>query len=132
VADDDEQSEPLWTWVDTVLSAAEGATVILITVGIFVFALYFAYWIVFGPGSAVAPISTPPEDTHTRLLAALKTINDNWKAGLLLTVPLLYRFVRRFLERVRRVGPLDGRPRTPREAETIANPEAKPEKKTTQ
>lgn len=39
-----------------------------------------------------------------RFAQSLKTINDNWKVGLIILIPLFYRGIRAFLERVEEFG----------------------------
>ena len=71
--------------------AMEGLTVL----AIFGVGMYVAYWLVRGG------ISDPH---RIRVVDLLRTINDNWKAVLLLGIPLFYRTIRAFMERVRKVG----------------------------
>jgi hypothetical protein len=51
--------------------------------------LYSAYWLVFGSEQSAR---------QTRIMLLIRGINDNWKAALILLVPLFYRTVRVFLE----------------------------------
>jgi hypothetical protein len=43
-----------------------------------------------------------PKERQQRIEVALKMLHDDWKVGLLILVPLFYRTVRMFLERVRK------------------------------
>jgi hypothetical protein len=66
---------------------AEGGTVIaILAVGYWV-----GYWIIFGN------VLDPHYD---RMVKVLQTVDANWKAFLLLGIPLFYRTIRTFLERV--------------------------------
>jgi hypothetical protein len=56
-----------------------------------------------------------------RIKSTLTMLNENWKVGLLLLVPLFYRTVRMFLERVRKF--LGMETRDPEQEITEANPE---------
>lgn len=43
---------------------------------------------------------------QARVSAFMKTVNENWKAALILLVPLVYRPMRLFLENLEEAGPL--------------------------
>jgi uncharacterized membrane protein YfcA len=73
--------------LDWVLSVVEP----LIVLGIGVFIIYSAYWLIWGPEHS---------SQQARIAQAMKMMHDNWKAGLILIVPLFYRTIRGFLERV--------------------------------
>ena len=60
-------------------------------------------------------------DRQLRLNDALKLLSNNWKAGVLLLVPLFYRTIRAFLERVEEVAGMKAR--QPQEQESRPNPE---------
>jgi hypothetical protein len=47
-------------------------------------------------------------------------MNENWKTGLLLLIPLFYRTVKKFVERLESVGPM--KTRTPTATEQGKNP----------
>lgn len=47
-------------------------------------------------------IACDPATRQKRIEDALKMLHDDWKVGLLILVPLFYRTVRMFLERVRK------------------------------
>jgi hypothetical protein len=63
----------------------------LIVLAIGLAVLYAGYWLLFGGECS-------PQGS--RLGTMLKTVNDNWKAMLLVAVPLFYRAARTFLEQV--------------------------------
>jgi hypothetical protein len=77
-------------WFDHVLEFLEVLMVLVLAVGILVVTGYEVAWVV---GGWLSP-------TQPRLATVLKTLNENWKALLLLLVPLFYRTIRGFLERV--------------------------------
>jgi len=89
-------------WLNWLLSVCEP----LIALAIASFAFY-AGWIVLSPSHS---------DSQARLIQTLRALNDNWKAVLLLLVPLFYRTVRTFLEQaeeafsIKRKKPLSGEP----------------------
>jgi hypothetical protein len=55
-------------------------------------------------------IACDPTARQQRIEAALKMVNDNWKVGLLILIPLFYRTTRMFLERVRKAWWLEAEP----------------------
>ena len=77
-------------WFDRVLLCIEVTMVLVLAIAILAGAVYEAIWILCGD----------PKGRHLQLEATLKTLNENWKAGLLLLIPLFYRTIRGFLERV--------------------------------
>lgn len=89
----------------------EGVTVL----GVFWVAFYMAYWIIWGD------VNDP---RHVRMLALLGAINDNWKACLLLLIPLLFRTIRTFMEEVEKVGGM--KRKKVGEGGQAQNPTAKP------
>jgi hypothetical protein len=66
-----------------------------LTLAVTYVAVYVGYWLVFGPAA---------DPRHDRMLQLVKTISDNWKAFLLLGIPLFYRTVRTFMEEVQEAG----------------------------
>jgi hypothetical protein len=100
-----------WTkfelFLDRALKACEAFTVILLTVTLLGFICYQAAWVAWSP--------------QERIKSTLTMLNENWKVGLLLLVPLFYRTVRMFLQRVRKF--LGMETREPDEVTTGANPE---------
>ena len=86
-------------WSDKVLSAVETITVILLAAGIYSVVIYEVYWIWFGAEAT----------RSARLEAVAKTLNENWKTGLILFVPLFYRTIRQFLERVEKFAGMEAR-----------------------
>lgn len=81
-------------WLDRILECLEVAMVLMLAAGILAAAAYELFWIFCGD----------PSVRQARLAAVLKGLNENWKAGLLLLIPLFYRTIRGFLERVEEFG----------------------------
>jgi len=95
-----------YTWVaencspDGFLSLVETITVVVIAVVIYGVITYEFLWVAYG-------IELPSRPA--RLEAALKTFNENWKLGLLLLIPLFFRTIRKFMERVEEVAGMKAR-----------------------
>lgn len=92
------------TWperLDNCLRIAEAIIVLAITVAIFGL-IVVEFWSVLLRGDS------PPR--QQRVESMLKTLNDNWKASLLLLVPLFYRTIRMFLEKVKRAWGMEIEP----------------------
>ena len=81
-------------WLDRTLELLEVFTVLIVVVAIGVAALYTAYWVYFDQ----------PSLRQSRLSAAVKSLNDNWRVGLILAIPLFYRTIRGILERLEEFG----------------------------
>ena len=62
-----------------------------------------------------------PEERQTRFTDSVKLVDDNWKVGLLILVPLFFRTIRSFLERVEEAWGMKA-PRIPEVAESAPNP----------
>jgi hypothetical protein len=77
-------------WLDRILECLEVAMVFTLAIGILVATVYEVIWI----------FPSDPSTRQGRLAGVLRALNENWKAGLLLLVPLFYRTIRGFLERV--------------------------------
>ena len=77
--------------IDRILRIIELAMVLVLVLGIMVVALYELYWVCLGDSASLR---------HARLAIVIRELNDNWKPGLLILVPLFYRTVRTFLEQV--------------------------------
>jgi hypothetical protein len=77
-------------WLDRCLRALEFAIVAALAAVVFLAAIYEIHWIIGGG---------PPSERQTRIQSVLTTLNQNWKIGLLLLIPLFYRTVRAFLQR---------------------------------
>ncbi len=98
--------------LDRTLKACEALLVIFLTVALLGFIVYQITWI----------ITACPQE---RIKSTFTMLNENWKVGLLLLVPLFYRTIRMFLERVRKF--LGMETREPDEERVETNPEpAKP------
>jgi hypothetical protein len=78
-------------WLNRVLECLEVVMVLVLAGAILVATGYEIIWIVRGGD---------PSASQARLTGALKSLNENWKALLLLLIPLFYRTIRGFLERV--------------------------------
>ena len=106
------------TWIaPTLLEVMEVAMVAIV----FLLACYIAWWLVFGASG------DPGRD---RVIALLKLASDDWKALLLLGIPLFYRAVRAFIERVERFYGVEAplaKP-TSRAREQVENPPTTPDR----
>lgn len=102
-------------YMDRALKACEALIVISLTVVLLGFVVYQIVWIIAG---------CPQE----RINSTFKMLNDNWKVGLLLLVPLFYRTVRMFLERVRKFLGMETRDPEQESVETNPEPAASDEK----
>lgn len=97
---------------DKILLAVEILTVIVLAVLICLAIGYEVYWIIRADN---------PEVRQQRFISAFNLFNSNWKLGVLLLVPLFYRTIRKFLERVEKVAGMTARP--PRKAIKRRNPQ---------
>jgi hypothetical protein len=80
-------------FLDRCVSCGE-AVIVLSLLLVIVSAIFFeTVWILW-PGS----------DHQTRFNQVLKNLNDNWKVGLVVLIPLFFRAIRAFLERLEEVG----------------------------
>lgn len=86
----EDQPLPL-PWAEKLLSTIEVSTVVLLALAIYSSIFFQLGWILCG---------TDVQPLHARVSEVAKSLNENWKAGLLLLIPLFYRSVRSFLERV--------------------------------
>ncbi len=98
--------EKLEPQLDKYLKFGEVLVVATISLFMCLFVLYEMFWIA---------LAFDMEARQERLATILKMLSDNWKAGLLLLVPLFYRTIRMFLERVKRFAGME----TEQEPETI-------------
>jgi hypothetical protein len=98
---------------DCVFSFVEGCTLVVITLAIYAAVIYTVYWIIYGGRS---------EDTHARFVIAVAELDERWKVGLLLLLPLFYRPIRKFLLLLEQAWGLKTGPRAPRGTETKPNP----------
>ncbi len=94
-------------YMDRALKACEALIVISLTVVLLGFVVYQIVWIMAGC-------------VQERINSTFKMLNDYWKVGLLLLVPLFYRTVRMFLEKVRKF--LGMETRDPDQERVEANP----------
>jgi len=93
------ETEPSESWFETsvepvldrCLRVLEFLTVSGIAFIVLTAAIYETGWVLWG---------FSPPDRQTRMQTALTVLNGNWKVGLLLLIPLFYRTVRAFLQRV--------------------------------
>jgi len=99
------------TLFDRLLKVSEVVIVLTISIALVLFAVREVLWIWF---------ASDPAMREARIEALIKTMNDNWKVGLLLLVPLFYRTIRTFLERVRKAFGMEAR--LPEDIEEKPNP----------
>lgn len=78
---------------DWCLKISEALIVTIITAVVFLFVVREVLWVWHACNATIR---------QQRIEAALKMLNENWKVGLLILVPLFYRTIRTFLERVRK------------------------------
>jgi hypothetical protein len=83
-------TERLEAGSDKYLTLAELFLVLALAVALIVLAVLAVSWIICGR----------LEPQQQRLTLFLRTLNENWKAFLILAVPLFYRTIRKFLARV--------------------------------
>lgn len=105
---EEESSEPWFEsnvelLFDRCLKVLEFLTVAGIAIVVIISAIYETSWVLWG---------CLPPDRQTRMQNALAMLNGNWKIGLLLLIPLFYRTVRAFLQRVEEVAGIKA-PRLP-------------------
>ena len=86
-----EMDETTGSLTDRILSTVETVTVVLLALGVYSVVIYELWWIWFGAEAGTRA---------SRLEVVAKMLNENWKAELLLLIPLFYRTIRGFLERV--------------------------------
>jgi hypothetical protein len=98
---------------DLVLRWGEVCIVVLIAVVVIAATLYQVLWIVFA-------MDWPTREA--RLSTSLRMLNEDWKVGLILLVPLFYRTIRAFLERVEEAFGMKA-PRVPVVGSVGANPQ---------
>jgi hypothetical protein len=70
-----------------------------------------------------------PMTKQERICKTLKMVNDNWKAGLLILIPLFYRTVRMFLEEVQEIAGMKRQKKKQMPRETEEAEEARPPEK---
>jgi hypothetical protein len=125
MSESDERSTSWFTrlepWLDRSLNCGEVAIVLLIAVIVLAATCYQAIWI--------AHVGAPTR--QLRLVSSLKMLNENWKAGLLILVPLFYRTIRAFLERVEKAFGMEA-PRKPVDTAAGMNPAQREEDHTTE
>ena len=120
-ADPERDIPPSPGLLDRILSFFEGVTAIIVTIPICFSILFVIYWIVVG-----ADEKTTVNGIHDRLVQAFSEAHKNWKAGLLLLIPLFYRPARMFLLLVEEAWGVKTGPRTPGQRETRPNPPEMP------
>jgi hypothetical protein len=98
-------------WLDRSLKCGEVAMVLLIALIVIAATCYQTFWIVAGDAT----------ERQYRLANSLKMLNENWKVGLILLIPLFYRTIRTFLERVEEFGGMKA-PRSPKLTSEGTNP----------
>jgi len=88
--------------LDRCLRTCEALIVVLIVLLVAIVIGSEIYWII---------SADPASPRQGRFVEVLKTLNDNWKVGLVLLIPLFYRAIRAFLERVEEFGGMKASPR---------------------
>jgi hypothetical protein len=81
-------------FLDRCVRCGEAVIVLLLMLIVVAGLLYQTWWILW----------TTADCRQVRFAQSLKTIDDNWKVGLIILIPLFYRALRAFLERVEEVG----------------------------
>ena len=113
---------------DRCLKISEIVIVTTITAVLFLFVLREVLWIWRACNATLR---------QQRIEGALKMLNENWKVGLLILIPLFYRTIRMFLERVRKAfgmevqepEDVEEKPNPPDSAQTTARTTERPEQK---
>jgi len=113
---------------DRCLKISEIVIVTTITAVLFLFVLREVLWVWLACNAALR---------QQRIEDALKMLNENWKVGLLILIPLFYRTIRMFLERVRKAfgmevqepEDVEEKPNPPDSAQTAAPTAQKLEQK---
>ena len=113
---------------DRCLKISEIVIVTTITAVLFLFVLREVLWVWLACNAALR---------QQRIEDALKMLNENWKVGLLILIPLFYRTIRMFLERVRKAfgmevqepEDVEEKPNPPDSAQTTARTTERPEQK---
>jgi hypothetical protein len=96
---------------DKCLKISEAIVVITITLILVLLVCRQVHWVWIACSAA---------DRQNRVEASLKMVNDNWKVGLLILIPLFYRTTRMFLQRVRKAGWFEAEPEG--EVKTVKTP----------
>jgi len=81
---------------DTFMTVAELVLVLALALFLSILAILTLFWILWTKHLYIE---------QERLTVVLKTLSDNWKAVLILLVPLFYRTIRKFIARIKK-GPL--------------------------
>jgi hypothetical protein len=89
------------TVFDRCLKISEACVVLTITALLILLVIRQVHWVSIACDGAIS---------QQRIEASLKMVNDNWKVGILILIPLFYRTTRMFLERVRKVWWLEAEP----------------------
>jgi DNA integrity scanning protein DisA with diadenylate cyclase activity len=105
---------PFSSWelrFDRCLKISEAVIVLTITTALVLFVVREVLWVWFACDATIR---------QQRIEDTLKMLNENWKVGLLILVPLFYRTIRMFLERVRKAFGMEVQ--QPEQVEEKANP----------
>lgn len=86
--------DKLEVFLDRCVSCGEALIVLSLLVAIISVIVFEAGWVLW-PSS---------EGHQARFNQVLKNLNDNWKVGLVILIPLFFRAIRAFLERLEEVG----------------------------
>jgi hypothetical protein len=96
---------------DRCLKVSEAVVVIVITLVLILLVGRQVHWVWIACDSSAR---------QQRIEASLKMVNDNWKVGILILIPLFYRTTRMFLQRVRKAGWFEAEPEG--EVKTVKTP----------
>jgi hypothetical protein len=96
---------------DRCLKISEAVVVITITFILVLLVFRQVHWVWIACNAA---------DRQSRIEQSLRMVNDNWKVGLLILIPLFYRTTRMFLQRVRKAGWFEAEPEG--EVKTLKTP----------
>jgi hypothetical protein len=100
-------------WLDRALECLEVVIVFALALGILVATIYEFIWVFTGDSAS----------RQIRVVSIMRGLNQNWKAALLLLVPLFYRTVRRFLEQTEEAFGMKRKRPLPGESQTAPNPQ---------
>lgn len=91
-------------WLERILKFLEFVVVAGITIAIIFAVVHEVRWVLWG-------VTQSPIARQDRLRSAIVLINENWRLGLILFVPLFYRTLREFLSRAEEIAGIKASPR---------------------
>jgi len=104
------------SWQNVSIRFCETILVLTIALCLFSFVCFEFWWNFLACNSIPRP---------ARMEMTLKMLHENWKAGLLVLIPLFYRPIRTFAEKLKKMGSLETR-EPEEEPEKTANPQQSP------